>query len=131
MATDVHGNQDADWYTETVELPANILPQPHRLSLPSVDETTRPDLPVQRPRTATVQEMAVFFEQENALLAQGSKHLFVKIGHVRLKIRAIYVNQADPEYLSLLIDDEKDEVCLIVPRYWRFEVAYGNQRFLW
>lgn len=131
MVEDVHRNQEADWYTETVELPANILPQSYRLSLPSVDESTRPDLPVPGIGKPTVQEMASFFEQENRLLTCGSKHLFVKIGHVRLKIRAMYVNQANPEYLSLLIDDEKDEVCLIVPAYWRFEVAYGNQKFLW
>lgn len=131
MVESIRGNPNPDWFAETVELPANLLRQTHSLNLPSVDEATRPDIPVPGIGKPTVQEMASFFEQENRLLTCGSKHLFVKIGHVRLKIRAMYVNQANPEYLSLLIDDEKDEVCLIVPAYWRFEVAYGNQKFLW
>lgn len=126
MAEDIY--ERPTWTFNTVELPVNLLETRSKQDTEKLADTA-PDLAALTP--ADERAMARFFAHENELLACGSKHLFVKIGHVRLKVRALFLNENNPHFLTLMIDDEREDVWVNVPHWWRFETAYGNQRFVW
>ena len=71
------------------------------------------------------------FADINRLLATGQFHLFIKIGRVFVKIREVHLNEVNTEYLTVLIDDEKDSVWVTVPWYLEYQAYFGKRKFLW
>jgi len=67
----------------------------------------------------------------NELLKTGMFHIFAKLGIVTVKVRALYLNTFDHNYVDLLIADELEDVKISM--LWSVKlVAYvGHRRWLW
>jgi len=67
----------------------------------------------------------------NELLKTGMFHIFAKMGIVTVKVRGLYLNPHDHNYVDLMIADELEDIKISM--LWSVKlVAYvGHRRWLW
>jgi len=98
-------------------------------NLPKLDTVETPVAFLEGPGQGHVSQDIL--DDMNKLLSTGLFHVYVKVGHVTVKVRALYLNEHDHNYVDLMVADELEAIKISM--LWSVGlVAYvGPRRWLW
>lgn len=102
-------------------------------------EVTDVQVEEELPKMETMPVPAVFNEQltqeiletVNKLLSTGMFHLYARVGRVKVKVKTIYFNAHDRNYLDLIPIDENDDVRVCALWNTEFTCFVGVRNWLW
>lgn len=67
----------------------------------------------------------------NKLLTTGMFHLYARVGRVKVKVKSVYFNSHDSNYLDLLPVDETNDVRVCALWNTEFTCFVGVRNWLW